>query len=739
MTHLFPNRKAQITVFMIVGIILLFSSALLFYIRGQIIEGIPEEFVPTAEEVPLEAQPIKVFVEDCMQRMGKVAFKQAGLHGGYLDPSDKEMSGRDFMVGIDPTESDALSLFDDDAAKVPYWWYLKSENDCSGTCEFDSLRPALSKAEGEPSVEGQVDMFIERNLQACLDGFSSFEEQGFVITERGPMESDVRVAEREVIMILEYPITVERGGREIDIDRFFAKLDIDFKGVYEFATELTNFEISDFFLELHAMNLISMYSWPASMSKIPPIADVTTGLGDYKIWTRTDTKQKIESFVLTPGIPMLQVDQSRGFSRRILITQDDEDNYKYDVVGQGLSDKTIVSINNTERFGGLSADFTYLDWWPIYLEINGGEEVLAPRSVTGTDILSFIGVNEYRFWYDVSFPVMVTLREPNAFAGEGYTFRFALEGNIRENNHTSPTYVKLANGTGQKLTCNLNQRNTGVFNIETKDAMTGDPVPARVEFALGNEACFIGFTELDEENKTTLSAPLPVGWGVLRVNNYTYLLHEERLTTFADRGKNITVELMPYRFINASVFAKSLSYDSLTSKYVLPAGAPPSALSPQYEKAMMIFERFDDELLTDFTTFLSVTESTEMALLRIVPGTYSVRGFIFYESETSPIRIPEEHITYEIPFSEDTTVDLNETLFEQYQKGGVIFNNETGYLTITQEELFGSDRVVFYLLRFPPPITHSEGLKNAPGLEQVSQVQEYTSIYKEELMPDWLD
>ncbi|MBU2561760.1 MAG: hypothetical protein KKD17_05675, partial [Nanoarchaeota archaeon] len=63
----FPGRKAQITVFMIVGIILLFSSALLFYIRGQIVTGIPAEFIPTIEEVPLEAQPIKVFVEDCMK------------------------------------------------------------------------------------------------------------------------------------------------------------------------------------------------------------------------------------------------------------------------------------------------------------------------------------------------------------------------------------------------------------------------------------------------------------------------------------------------------------------------------------------------------------------------------------------------------------------------------------------------------------------------------------------------
>lgn len=763
------NKKAQITVFMIVGIILMFSSALMFYIRGQITESISDEFIPTVEEVPLEAQPVKLFVENCLKKSGTEALVQAGLHAGYIDPKDEELSGTYFLTGIAPTESDALAVFESDNAIIPYWWYLKSPNDCSGSCILTTNRPFLSKSgdasslyasssahssasslSTDSSIESQLDRYIERNLEFCLNDFQGFSEQGFKITELGSMKSDARVAEKEILLLLEYPIRVEKESRKTDIDKFFVKLDLNLKKIYSLATDITNFEINDFFLELHTMNLVSAYSWPASMDKIPPIADFTLSVSDRKIWTRVDTQQKIESNILTPGIPMLRLFPSRNYRQFLMIKQDDSGGYKYDNIGQGMMDKTILIINNSESYSDFAVDFTYLDWWPIYLNIND-QEVLAPQSVQGSDLLSFIGMNDYRFWYDISFPVLVTIRDDSALEGRGYTFRFALEGNIRDNNHTSETYANLANDTGKKLACNLNQRNSPLLRIETRDSMTGAPVVnARVDFVLGNEACVIGFTELDENNHSVLTAAFPVGWGALRVTNEKYLEYTVPFVTVAGKGEEERsegseeeplqqlVELMPYKFINASVFVKVLSFDKASSSYILPAGAVPAPLSPQNEKAIVMFERKKDELLSEFKTFLGVENSTSTSVLRLAPGDYEVRAFIVYDNENIPIRIPKETITYEIPFSEDVSIDFNETLFKQYQEGGVIFDNETGYLRVTSDNLFNSNRVVFYLLKFPPPITHSESMKNLPGLEQMTKVKEMTGVYRNQVEPDWL-
>ena len=61
------QRKAQITVFMVLGIILLFSTALIFYIKGKV--QVPESELKTAvEEIPEALNPVRQTVEECMQQ-----------------------------------------------------------------------------------------------------------------------------------------------------------------------------------------------------------------------------------------------------------------------------------------------------------------------------------------------------------------------------------------------------------------------------------------------------------------------------------------------------------------------------------------------------------------------------------------------------------------------------------------------------------------------------------------------
>ncbi|MFH1064802.1 MAG: hypothetical protein V1729_06985, partial [Candidatus Woesearchaeota archaeon] len=380
---------------------------------------------------------------------------------------------------------------------------------------------------------------------------------------------------------------------------------------------------------------------------------------------------------------------------------------------------------------------TYLDWWPIYLNIND-QEVIGPQSLQGSDILSFLSINQYRSWYSLSFPVLITIRDYSAFEGKGYEFRYAIETNIRQNNYTTATYVSKTSDANGKLSCKMNQRHTGNITIETKNAITGEPVPARVDYVLGNQACFIGFTEHDvnQSNRTFLTASFPVGWGVIRVNNESYLLHQDRLITRLGEDDNVTVNLLPFMFINSTVFARALSYDATRGTYVLPQGAAESALSRGSEKAFMMFKRVPDEVLSDYKVLLPIFGSNDTVPLKLVPGKYEVKGVLIYESDLSPIRIPKESMEVGgfMGIGEET-VEFNQSIIDPYLKGGVTFNNETGYLEFTTEQLLNTDRIVFYVLRFPPPSTHSESLKNRPGLEQMGAVTKYSQIYRSNLEP----
>ncbi|MCX6706514.1 MAG: hypothetical protein NT001_00005, partial [Candidatus Woesearchaeota archaeon] len=80
------KKKAQTTLFILIGVVILFSVvAIVFFRSGQVkIEKIPQ----ITEETPTEMQPLRAFVQECISKTGLEAVKLIGAHGGYisLDP-----------------------------------------------------------------------------------------------------------------------------------------------------------------------------------------------------------------------------------------------------------------------------------------------------------------------------------------------------------------------------------------------------------------------------------------------------------------------------------------------------------------------------------------------------------------------------------------------------------------------------------------------------------------------------
>ena len=59
------KKRGQITIFIIIGIILLLSFALFFYIRSLRVERVP--VAPAIEEIPAALNPLKLFIDDCVE------------------------------------------------------------------------------------------------------------------------------------------------------------------------------------------------------------------------------------------------------------------------------------------------------------------------------------------------------------------------------------------------------------------------------------------------------------------------------------------------------------------------------------------------------------------------------------------------------------------------------------------------------------------------------------------------
>ncbi len=177
------DKKAQVTAFIIIGIVLLLSTFLFFRLKGSIDR---EEIAPgvtmIVEQLPTEFLPVKPFVENCLEKTAKEGLVLLGQRGGYIYTDDLRPSTLS-------TEGNAVRFSRQSELILPYWYYLSSSNDCIGECAFESQ--ILRLKDGEDSVEGQLSKYVEENLEECIDGFKGIEELGFEVEEGKP-----RVAEQ---------------------------------------------------------------------------------------------------------------------------------------------------------------------------------------------------------------------------------------------------------------------------------------------------------------------------------------------------------------------------------------------------------------------------------------------------------------------------------------------------------------------------------------------------------------
>src|SRR3989344_5908608 len=179
-----PNKKAQVTVFIIIGILLLAGAGTFFYIAKKTSQEskLEAEIKVSEEQVPTQFGPIKKYAEDCAYSVAVDGLKLVGQQGGYVSFDDNKLNTESFLTTPNPTESDAVRFSPNSNLKTAYWWYLKSANGCTNNCQFATKRPELRE---EPnSIEKQLERYVDAKYRECINNFEQFKEQGFVITEQ---------------------------------------------------------------------------------------------------------------------------------------------------------------------------------------------------------------------------------------------------------------------------------------------------------------------------------------------------------------------------------------------------------------------------------------------------------------------------------------------------------------------------------------------------------------------------
>ncbi len=706
------KKRGQISIFIIIGIIILLASGLTFYIIAR--TNKTESVEPIVEKIPTQLYPIKTFIEQCIDKTATDAVILIGGSGGYTDISKFGITHT-----ADPTTSQAVEFSPESSMNVAYWWYLKSSNDCSGNCEFSSEMPDLKSemkkgSERSPmdfSIETQIDRYVNANLNKCLNDFIDFKDQGFEVRELGKITTTTIIMQNDVLVSIDYPLEIKKEKVKSKASNFFTTVPVNLKNVYKLAFMITSDEINYHFLELNTLNLISGFS-EIDNEKLPPMAGSKFELSSPVYWTKPDVKTKLEGMLMS-YVPLLQVEDTLNYKKRMF-----DDTIKQRVYSQ----MDIPSYGDSYK--NLGTDFRYLGWWPIYFDINTKSGIIMPESAS-TNILPLgIGIQRYDFLYDISYPVVITINSPEAFHGKGYSFRFALEANLRNNEAINSSFVSLKGISDEtSMFCDINKRNSGNIKITTADAQTSEPISGvLIYYTCGEESCFIGQTEI-KDDKAVLETKFPIcAGGTITFTNPDFLGYSEFLSTELDKDINLPLtKLEPFVYKNIEIKKKKIikTDDGWTFNN--------NALRLSgNEQAILTLERIGKNGEEDFSTAAEYLGSQdEPSELRVVPGKYKVNLQLILNEK---VVIPEETkmLLLVLPIATLPEIELN-----PFPAGGLVFDETIAW---NANSITNYNNIEFYSLYIDIPAI-PESKRKHDDMDEMNKIAEYSKNYRTSLEP----
>ena len=257
------KKRAQVTVYIILGVIVLFLSILLFNLKAATKEGIDLKNIAEAQKIPKEIRPITNYITTHLDDAAKKGLLFIGMQGGYIykwqggpipdcncSDSGKAISYGDYMVyyGIHKDKEDHYNYWFHEPENYPWIVYpypnfaevnpSKNFKGIGGYFGTNELPPLNGSS--PDSIESQLMLYITNYLKENID-LKIFDEQGFEIKDSG-MDVSVIIGENDITVFLEYPLIINKTitNKITKVRYFYTNPQIRLKKVYEFTDEIIN-------------------------------------------------------------------------------------------------------------------------------------------------------------------------------------------------------------------------------------------------------------------------------------------------------------------------------------------------------------------------------------------------------------------------------------------------------------------------------------------------------------------
>lgn len=491
----FSDKKGQVTVFIIVGILLLLAIVLILVLKTEITTFKPEEIIPT------QKGKVESYISACISDLGEEALLRVGNQGGYVEVPEH--------IAKDGSSHLRTSPF----SVVPYW------------AVGNNIRiPPLSQ------IKVDIDKYVKDNLRSCVFDLKAFQET-YDIIEKSDLTVSTDIVESRVIFNVNWQIEVrDKSGDKITtlIDHV-SESPIKLKRVHEMATKIIEREMEELKLEDITQDLIALEHADLPLSGVELSCKK-------KVWNVKKVKETLQD-MLRINIKELKISGTEfvQFPDELPYYQN---HYVWDFGAEFV--KPDVSVV-----------FNYNNNYPLTFQVTptqGGR--MKSGLLGGTDILSNICLQIWKFTYDVEYPVLVRVKDETT----GYNFNIALMVHLVRNMPnrnvvlTAQPSAIIDYPTDEDY-CTQAKIPTTVFTWENVDSEDGtnykEPLNnVDISFTCLKYRCEMGQTQYGGGYQATTRINLPycVG-GIMRGEKDGY--KEDWVRVVTSSGKEVELNLAP--------------------------------------------------------------------------------------------------------------------------------------------------------------------------------------------------
>ena len=504
------KKRGQVTLFIIIGIIILIVGIFGIMYREQIARAFARLLFP-------EAEPLRVFIERCSDITGEKAIELAARQGGYISIPGRLALSYDGYLPPPPSP-----------IQVPMWWYK-----------------GASYVPTKQEMELQISQYIEESLTTCLDDFDAFAQ--FDVIEKGNLTVETDIHENDVRLIINYPLLVRLKGTNdtIELERFYRIQDKPIGKLHELAFSIMELENSDGFIENITMDMIAIADGAGDSPYFPHEGfDIRCGVG--KVWS--------EQFQLIPDLQnMLHYNLNYVTFKG---TNYIDPGYEY------FRDQYSFRASQT-NYPDVQVKIIYNKNWGMELDVQPSDGDI----VRGFEMpIPLIGscLTVYHHRYDIEYPVMFQLLDLET----GLVFNFATPIIIEKNlpkRYISPFTQRFEYRVSNDDYCadRVEER-----TVVVRDKVTGDALEnVSIRYECLGFACELGKTSVPTFDgipiygaTASLTTRFPVCLnGILVANKEGYLETLSQYSSGPGAGSPPATIMTPLKRLNLSVRVLELS------------------------------------------------------------------------------------------------------------------------------------------------------------------------------------